>query len=124
MTVQVCGRDFDSMTVTVPLARDAQVASVVVAIVFGAIASVAVCLRLLAARISSRRLDASDYSILMAWLLTMGLMVTCILGRCNRFLFFPFFLAAFSFPCILFSVQLTRKMNFRGRDGRVWLALP
>lgn len=73
------------MSIMVPLIRDSQIALVAVAIVFGTVATGAVVLRLLAARISSRRLDASDYSIMVAWLLTMGLMVMCILGPCLRF---------------------------------------
>lgn len=68
------------MATMVLLIKDSQIALVAVAIVFGALATAAVCLRLLAAHMSSRRLDASDYSIMVAWLLTMGLMVTCILG--------------------------------------------
>lgn len=76
------------MTTMVPLVKDSQIALVAVAIGFGSFATGAVCLRLLAARISSRSLDASDYCILVAWLLTMGLMVTSILGmrfcRCGE----------------------------------------
>lgn len=71
------------MSIMVPLIRDSQIALVAVAIFFGTVATGAVGLRLLAARMSSRRLDASDYSIMVAWLLTMGLMVTCILGTCR-----------------------------------------
>lgn len=62
------------------MVRNSQITLVAVAIVLGSIATAAICLRLLAARISRRRLDASDYSILVAWLFTMGLLVTCILG--------------------------------------------
>lgn len=82
MNDRIRGSETFDMTIMVPLIRDSQIALVAVAIVFGTIATAAVCLRLLAARMSSRRLDASDYSILVAWLLTMGLMVTCILGMC------------------------------------------
>ncbi|PSR80899.1 hypothetical protein BD289DRAFT_340681, partial [Coniella lustricola] len=61
------------------ISTSSQIAMVIVAVLFGGISTTAVGLRLLAARISHRHLDASDYCILVAWLLTLGLMVTCVL---------------------------------------------
>lgn len=69
------------MAVLVKMASSSQIAMVIVAIIFGSISTTAVGLRLVAARIAHRRLDASDYCILVAWLLTLGLMITCILGE-------------------------------------------
>lgn len=68
------------MAVLVPLVKSGQVATVSVAVVFGSIATGATGLRFLAARLSHRRLDASDWWILVAWTFTMGLMMMCILG--------------------------------------------
>lgn len=68
------------MALIIPLVDTGQIAMVAVAVVFGSIATLAVGLRLLAARMAHRRLDASDYCILVAWLFTLGLMVVCILG--------------------------------------------
>lgn len=69
------------MAVLIPLVKRSQIALFAVSIVYGTIATTAVGLRLGAARISHRRLDASDWCILVAWLFTMGLMVSCILGK-------------------------------------------
>lgn len=99
----------------IPLIRDSQIALFAVAIVFGTIATAAVCLRLLAARMSSRRLDASDYSILVAWLLTMGLMVTCILGMCWTSCLLPLPRSP--------KAKSADPFVFRSCIGRIWLAL-
>ncbi|KAF3769520.1 hypothetical protein M406DRAFT_222497, partial [Cryphonectria parasitica EP155] len=63
----------------IPLAAPSQIAMVIVAVLFGCISTVAIGLRLVAARIAHRRLDASDCCILFAWLFTLGLTVACIL---------------------------------------------
>lgn len=70
------------MAVAIPLVKSDQVAMVAVAVVFGGVSTVAVLLRFFVAlRISRRSLDASDICILVAWFLTLGLMVTCIAGE-------------------------------------------
>lgn len=69
------------MAVLIPLVKSSQIALFAVAIVFGSVATTAIGLRLVAVRIARRRLDASDWSILVAWLFTMGLLVSCILGK-------------------------------------------
>lgn len=70
------------MAVAIPMTRPDQIAMVIVASIFGSISSAAVSLRLFVAfRISRRSLDASDICILLAWILTMGLMVTCVAGK-------------------------------------------
>lgn len=72
------------MAVMVPLAKPGQFATVTVAVIFGSIATAATGLRFLVVRLSHRRLDASDCWILVAWALTMGLMMMCILGMIQR----------------------------------------
>lgn len=70
------------MAVEIPMLKSDQVAMVVVAAIFGSISSFAVSLRLFVVlRISQRSLDASDICILVAWIFTLGLMVTCIAGK-------------------------------------------
>ncbi|KAJ4406647.1 hypothetical protein N0V82_010070 [Gnomoniopsis sp. IMI 355080] len=67
------------MAVVVPIEKVDQLAMVAVAVIFGGISTGAVALRILVAvRIAKRGLDASDICILIAWILTMGLVVTCI----------------------------------------------
>lgn len=69
------------MAVVIPIEKDDQLAMVAVAVIFGGTSTAAVALRILVAmRIARRSLDASDICIIIAWLLTMGLMITCISG--------------------------------------------
>lgn len=69
------------MAVVIPIEKADQLAMVAVAVIFGGVSTGAVALRILVAvRVARRTLDASDICILIAWILTMGLMVTCIAG--------------------------------------------
>lgn len=68
------------MAVTIPLVKPGAIWLVAVATAFGCIATVAVGLRLWAARISRRRLDASDWCALAAWVFMCGLNICCIFG--------------------------------------------
>lgn len=66
------------------LVQPGQIALFAVSVAFGVLSTIAVALRFVAARISRRYLDASDYSILGAWCLTLGLLVVCVLGTTIR----------------------------------------
>lgn len=103
---------FWKMAVTIPIEKPDQLAMVAVAVVFGAISTGAVALRgLVAVRIARRRLDASDICILVAWILTMGLVVTCISGMSE----------VLADSCAQACEELTP--TNRGGSGRVWMAL-
>lgn len=65
----------------VPLIQTGQIALYAVSVVFGILSTLAVALRFVAARIAHRHLDASDYCILGAWSLVLGLMIVCVLGK-------------------------------------------
>lgn len=74
----------DMSLIIIPLTQPGQIALFTVSIVFGILSTTAVALRFVAARVARRYLDASDYSILGAWSLTLGLMVVCVLRKSMR----------------------------------------
>lgn len=51
----------------IPLVKEGQLALLVMSIIFAIIPTVAVVLRLVARRISHRRLDAGDFCIMFSW---------------------------------------------------------
>ncbi|PSR83338.1 hypothetical protein BD289DRAFT_453866 [Coniella lustricola] len=65
--------------IQIPLVKPGQIALLTCSIIFGVIPTIAVILRLVARRIAHRKLDAADYLILFAWLMTVALATTCVL---------------------------------------------
>ncbi|KAJ4389297.1 hypothetical protein N0V93_006763 [Gnomoniopsis smithogilvyi] len=62
-----------------PMVKTGQIALFTCSIIFAIIPTVAVVLRIIARRIANRRLDAADYLIFCAWILTIGLAICCAL---------------------------------------------